>query len=182
MEVSRHMATRDHRRDPLPDRFWLKVRRGEGCWLWTGGKFADGYGRISSKNQAQRAHRVAYQLTKGDIPTGMMVCHHCDNPLCCRPDHLFVGTASDNTRDAANKGRMAVCAANANAKLSAEQVCELREAFGRGDSKWVLAARYALNENMVLNIVTGRHWRSAPGPIFRANKRGSSKPIYTAVR
>lgn len=111
-----------------------------------------------------------------------MVCHRCDNPICCRPSHLFLGTAKENTADAIDKGRMAVGAANSNTTLSVDDVRTLREEFGHGADKWTLSARYGINENMVLNIVTGRHWRSAPGPLFKANKRGSSKPVYVVTR
>ena len=95
---------------PLAERFWPKVQKGDGCWIWTaGGDRTTGYGRIriGTRGTLQAlAHRVAWELTYGPVPEGLIVCHHCDNPRCVRPDHLFVGTYVDNMRDAEAKGRM----------------------------------------------------------------------------
>lgn len=87
------------------ERFWSKVRRGRGCWVWMGRRDKDGYG-LSEQFGQVRAHRAAYVSKHGSIPDGMCVLHRCDNPPCVRPDHLWVGTQADNVRDAARKGRM----------------------------------------------------------------------------
>jgi hypothetical protein len=91
-------------------RFWRFVRKGDGCWEWTGGRTAAGWhGRFAVKATRPAvivmAHRFSWELHYGPIPDGMEVCHHCDNPPCGRPDHLFLGTHADNMRDAGNKGR-----------------------------------------------------------------------------
>lgn len=88
-------------------RFWAKVKRGtaEECWPWTGSKLKTGYGQLRENGKMIRAHRVSWELSRGPIPEGMNVCHHCDNPPCCNPDHLFIGTHLDNTRDKMHKGR-----------------------------------------------------------------------------
>lgn len=88
-------------------RFWSKVTKTQdGCWLWTGSLQTQGYGNIEIKGKRLLPHRIAYILHKGEIPQGLSVCHHCDIPKCCNPEHLFLGTAADNTNDATQKGRM----------------------------------------------------------------------------
>lgn len=88
-----------------PARFWIRVDGSAGddaCWPWLGARDPKGYGQAGKR---WRAHRVAMFLTNGPIPPGMFVCHHCDNPPCCNPAHLFIGTVTDNMRDCAAKGR-----------------------------------------------------------------------------
>ncbi|MEI6046333.1 MAG: HNH endonuclease signature motif containing protein, partial [Chloroflexota bacterium] len=88
--------------------FWSKVARGEAdkCWPWLGVKHSNGYGSFSFAGYGYKAHRVAYELSTGqDIPENLFACHHCDNRLCCNPSHLFIGTHTDNMRDAIAKGR-----------------------------------------------------------------------------
>lgn len=100
---------------PVDERFWEKVDRSskDGCWPWLAARFdARGYGAFKKRDdrgrwKMERAHRVAWMLVHGAIPAGMVVCHRCDNPPCCNPEHLFLGTALDNNRDAAAKGRTA---------------------------------------------------------------------------
>lgn len=97
---------REARTRPLMERFWEKVDMSGDCWVWTGSCSPWGYGQIGvPPNQIARAHRVSWELHHGPIPHGLYVCHHCDNPRCVRPDHLFLGTPSDNTQDMLHKGR-----------------------------------------------------------------------------
>lgn len=96
-------------------RFWSKVDKSGGpdaCWLWTAGKTQYGYGSFRSRGKSFYPHRVAWVLTHGQVPIhtgyhGLCVCHRCDVPACCRPDHLFLGTCKDNNRDRKNKWRTA---------------------------------------------------------------------------
>lgn len=108
-------ATRSDKGKPkrlLADRYWEKVDRSAGpdaCWPWTGSKDPLGYGDIwvLEKGRAVHATRVAWMFATGEeVPDHLRVCHHCDNPPCVNPAHLFLGTAKDNTMDAIRKGRL----------------------------------------------------------------------------
>lgn len=104
-----------------PKRFWSRVAVGEAdeCWEWRVAKNSDKYGNFWIHDRSWRAHRVAWILTYGPIPNGLLVCHKCDNPGCCNPYHLFLGTSKDNQIDSARKGRQA-------AKLTEEDVLKIR--------------------------------------------------------
>jgi len=93
--------------DRLEDRFWKYVGppNADGCREWTGGRNNYGYGTFWLDGRSVKAHRVAHELAVGPIPPGVKVCHSCDNPSCCEPSHLFLGTQSDNVRDSAQKRR-----------------------------------------------------------------------------
>lgn len=99
---------KSHRSDAttLRERFWANVEKSDGCWKWVGPMRSTGYGRIwvNKKRGVQSAHRVSWELHHQD-PGEMSVLHHCDNPVCVRPDHLFLGTQADNMRDMTAKGR-----------------------------------------------------------------------------
>lgn len=91
---------------PIADRFWPKVDVSGDCWVWTACRDSRGYGRMSYPGRgSERAHRIAWELAYGDVPTGMCVLHHCDNPRCVRPEHLFLGDRDANNKDKVAKGR-----------------------------------------------------------------------------
>jgi hypothetical protein len=113
-----------------------KIERG--CWLWKGAVSGDGYGAIKEINSRTQVgvHRKSYEEFKGKIPVGTFVCHSCDNPLCCNPDHLFLGTPKDNTVDSVKKGRSRSChqhgSKNSMAKLDENIVQKIKELFTIG--------------------------------------------------
>lgn len=90
------------------DRFWgfLPDQNGTECWPWQGGRNRQGYGRFKINGLDRLSHRMAYRLARGEIGDGLLVCHACDEPSCCNPSHLFLGTQRDNIIDAERKGRM----------------------------------------------------------------------------
>lgn len=138
-------------RRTLAERFWEKVSRGDGCWLWTGFRNPDGYGHLHTKGQGIiRAHRLSWELHEGPIPPGMKVLHRCDNRACVRPDHLFLGTQVENIRDMDRKGR------RGNAKLSDAQVAEIRRRRSAGERATEVARAFAISTVTVYDIARGR--------------------------
>ena len=143
--------------------FWAKVdvRGPDDCWEWTA--FKDrGYGVFGVfgvTGGPQGAHRVSAHLAGMKIE-GLYVCHHCDNPCCVNPNHLFVGTNADNMRDKMQKGRGAKGESAGPAKLTADQVLEMRALYATG--RWTqkgLADRYSVSPEQVCNIVNRKQWK-----------------------
>ncbi len=153
-------------------RFWAKVRKTPGCWLWKAGQTVNGYGKYSpSRLKTVMAHRFSYEMAFGEIPDGKLVCHHCDTPLCVNPEHLFVGTSADNMQDKVSKGRQAKGetissrqpsvkgAANANSRLTKEKVDEIRALYASGSESYeTLAQRFAVTRGMIAHIIKRRNW------------------------
>lgn len=143
--------------------FWSRVdRRGPGeCWPWTGFRQPKGYGRLSWNGHGRAAHRLAWELTHGPIPDGLHACHTCDNPPCCNPTHLFLGTIADNNGDALAKGRRIVPlkrgSTNGQARLTEAQVGEIRSLRGVVPQR-ALAARFGVSDATVCRAQTGVNW------------------------
>lgn len=131
-----------------------------GCWEWRGCLTQKGYGRFKMDGQCFLAHRASWLLQRGEIPAGMCVCHHCDNPACINPDHLFLGTNEDNVKDRVLKGRSARSDGehNANAKLSWSDVYFIRSS---DKTSTELAGQYGLTIAAVAKVKRGATWRSA---------------------
>jgi hypothetical protein len=137
-------------------RFWkFVIPQEEGCWEWQGALFKTGYGAFNLKGQAVKAHRVAYTLAHGPFPDELYVCHHCDNPKCVRPDHLFLGTDLDNVRDAITKGRWIkkmIHLHNCNKKLKGQEEY-VRKLYGEGASRNKLAKQFNVSWHIINRII-----------------------------
>jgi hypothetical protein len=159
------------------DRLWRHVRRGapDDCWEWQAGRNRGGYGRmeIGHPRRSFGAHRAAYLLCVGDIPDGLDVLHSCDNPPCCNPAHLFLGTDCDNASDCIAKGRKAVGAATNCSGLTDEDVLAIRRRYAAWETSVALAAEFRVHPNAVLAIVHGRTWKHLPIEPPRAPLRKS---------
>jgi hypothetical protein len=147
------------RKRPEKIRFWEKVKKTKTCWIWKGTvNNVWGYGQFSVDGVYYRAHRFAYELVKGKIPDGLLVCHSCDNKLCVNPKHLWVGTQSDNIRDAVSKNRTCKGSKNGMSTLSIEQVYEIKRLLKKGMYQDVIADRFDVSQGCVSDINNGRRW------------------------
>lgn len=149
--------------------FWERVSKteGNGCWEWQGAKHRRtryGYADHVWQKKKITAHRLSWILSVGPIPQGMMVCHHCDNRPCVRPDHLFLGTAADNAADRDAKGRARGGRLpgenNGFSKLTAAQVQAIRERHALGTvTQRDIALEFGIGQTSVSRIVRGVRWR-----------------------
>lgn len=149
---------------PVAERFWSKVRRTDTCWEWTGYRTPMGYGhfgwRRDGKNEIFLSHRVAWEITYGSFAEELCVCHHCDNPPCVRPDHLFLGTRTTNAKDRVRKGRVLVGAQHPSARLKEEEVRTIYAKVTSGLATGAeMARQYNVHDGTVNAIMTGRNWR-----------------------
>lgn len=144
----------------LKERFEAKFIKGDGCWEWTAVKDKDGYGKVKIAGRQKMAHRVSYQLYIGAIPDGLFCLHHCDNPSCVNPAHLFLGTDADNMQDCLNKGRGARPFGEKHwgAKLTEEQVKTIRARRIDGVRNTDLAKEYGVAHQTISNVTNHIRW------------------------
>src|SRR5580692_813920 len=139
------------------DRFWRSVAVGgnDECWPWRRSTFRFGHGRFSLRERTKQAHRAAWILTKGDIPPSTCVLHSCDNPSCCNPAHLFLGTQGDNMKDRDAKERTAKGERNGRAKLTTESVRAIRM-LSKKESQEVIASSYGVAQETISKLLSGK--------------------------
>lgn len=165
--------------------------KGDGCWEWPKSRMGSGYGQVSNRvggrNVPAYVHRVAHFIATGSLAIGMDVCHHCDNPACINPAHLFEGTAQDNLQDMSSKGRSnrgkklpkgsdhwsvrnperVRGSSNGNAKLTEAEVREILASSERGVR---LAERFGVTQSLISRIRKGRCWPHVTQASERAPK------------
>jgi hypothetical protein len=162
------------------ERFWSYVDTSGGddaCWLWLRKTDKDGYGHFTPSAVDRLyglprwpAHRFAHFITSGVYPDRLLVCHSCDNPPCCNPAHLFIGTNQDNVDDMMSKGRKSTGAAwnpigetNPKAKLTDADVIAMRRRWNDGGvSKSQLGREYGVSSTMASWVILGRFWKHLP--------------------
>jgi hypothetical protein len=154
------------------DSFLSKIHKTETCWIWNSCYDNRGYGRVSIRNQYYRASRVSFHIHNGSLGDGLEVCHSCDNPPCVNPDHLFLGTRTDNERDKWAKGRGNDAfnrpenkargeRINTN-KLTEGQVLDVIDRLKRGERPAAIGNLYGVTYSCIYLIKTGKNWAHLP--------------------
>ena len=140
--------------------FWSRVKTGkpEECWPWTGDLNWYGYGRICIWGERWITSRLAWFLTNGKIEKGMSVCHKCDNPPCCNPAHLFLGTTKQNSLDAVTKGRQLKGVEHGMCRLKESEVIEIRKLYPQGNTLKIISERFHISESHASRIILRKSW------------------------
>lgn len=149
--------------DPVA-RFWEKVNviDAESCWEWEGSGNGEGYGRLRVSGKGVVAHRFSWEIHFGKIDDGLFVCHHCDNPACVNPNHLFLGTNQDNMIDMVKKGRNSPRRGvkNNKAKLTPDKVRKIRSLYREGElSQYAIAKMFGVGQPCIKDVVNHNTWR-----------------------
>jgi hypothetical protein len=167
MGISQVLAIHNMRKcRPLKERFDQKYipEPNSGCWLWTGATNRLGYGSIGSGRRKANgggtieAHVASWRLAHGDVPSGLFVCHRCDNPSCVNPAHLFLGTPRENSQDAVKKGRMPKGDAHPGAALTSDCVRRIRKLRNVGLTYREIGEQIGVNAGTVGCVVRGKTW------------------------
>lgn len=141
--------------------FWSFVDKcgPDECWEWLGNRnLTTNYGRYTAHSKTESTHRLAYEFTFGPIPTGKFIRHRCDNPPCCNPNHLLIGTHADNMADKARRGRLVIYhgANHVNAKLTEDEVRQIRQEVALGINRKSLAKKYKVSLQTIYNTSRGK--------------------------
>ena len=147
--------------------FWSRVDQTAGadkCWPWQRSCRKSGHGLIRWHGRTTTAHRVAFELSKGAIPAGLIIRHACDNPVCCNPQHLLSGTQKDNTRDSMERGRYVapptfVGEAHPGSRLTDKIVRTIRKRRRNGEKLTAIARDYGVDRSAIYQVMCGKTWR-----------------------
>jgi len=175
----------------IVNRFWSKVNypgNDQDCWEWTTGKLKKGYGQFWLNGKTVESHRFAYEFFNGIIPFGLLVCHTCDNPPCCNPEHLFSGTHLDNNRDTINKGRFIPSQVGENhykTKLTNDLVEKILQQIQNNEVSSIseIASLYNEEYSVIQNILHGTTWTSITDKYdLQAIKNNIVKPVLSEMQ
>lgn len=150
------------RNDLNVNNFWTKVavsERNDECWEWKLSCDSYGYGHLKWGGILRLSHRLAWELTNGEIPDNLQVLHTCDNPKCCNPKHLFLGTHLQNMQDKNRKGRQSKGIFHPKHKLTPELVKQVRTRNANGDSHEKLAKELGLHHSTISQVVLRKTWK-----------------------
>ena len=130
----------------------------KGCWVWKGSLDKDGYGLISIDDKSRRVHRISYEAFKEKkIPFNKNACHHCDNPSCVNPDHVFIAESYENTQDMIDKGRSRF--SGSKKVLNKEKVAKIKQLSELGFSKTEIGRMFEIEQSHVAQIIEYKIWK-----------------------
>ena len=144
------------------ERFWPKVKKTAGCWEWIAARNGVGYGEFWLGHNHVGAHRVSWAIHNGPIPSGLLVCHHCDNRTCVNPEHLFLGTYQDNMDDCIKKGRQSAKLGEEHprSKLTAHDVRTIRMLYSKGNrTHRSLSRELNISKTQIYNVLNRITWK-----------------------
>lgn len=140
--------------------FWARVKIDGECWVWTGTRSHFGYGTVKFDGRVTLTHRLTYRLHVGPIPNGKHVLHHCDNPSCVRPSHLWLGTNAENVADKVRKERQARGVAIGRGHLTEDDVRSIRAEHAAGGTTYArIAVKYGVSKSAICFICERRNWK-----------------------
>lgn len=168
LKTSKYTFLLNHRWNDWQSRFWANVEKTDTCWLWTGYMTGptEKYGYITVHGKSYRAHRLAWEIAYGPIQDDLLVCHHCDVRRCVNPEHLFLGTQTDNLRDCFNKGRSPMNKDLSRWRLKGEdnhkttlKSDEIRAIRSSQKTVKELSIEYHVTLRTIYNIIQRKTWR-----------------------
>jgi len=157
------------------------IKQENGCWIWQGAQTNCGYGKIGHEKNHFSTHRFSYEIFNGKIPIGKIICHSCDNKLCCNPEHLWIGTQKENIQDAKRKGKLPKQFGRKHSeetlkklkfrkrpdrrgekhhlrKLKNNDVFEIRKLLNTGITQKEIGIRYGIHQSVISYIKNGKYW------------------------